>query len=87
MFKKWGRKMTKIDAKMTRYKLTKKVLKNWFSRGGSTGAKIVKNRPRGPGTPKMEFFEILQFSTKAPPLFDPKIDPYKWPYKNAIPHK
>jgi hypothetical protein len=41
------------------------------------GVKIVKNRPRGTGTPNIEFFEILHFSTKAPPLFDPKIDPYK----------
>jgi hypothetical protein len=56
-------------------------------RGGSGGAKIIKNRPRGPGTPNIEFFEILQFSTKAPPLFDPKIDPQKGPYKNVIPHK
>jgi hypothetical protein len=43
--------------------------------GGVRGGQIYK------------FFEILQFSTKAPPLFDPKIDPYKRPIENAIPHK
>jgi hypothetical protein len=55
--------------------------------GGSEGVKIDQNRPRGTGTPNIEFFEILHFSTKAPPLFDPKIDPQNGPYKNAIPHK
>jgi hypothetical protein len=39
--------------------------------------------PGGPGGQKHKFFEILQFSTKAPPLFDPQ----NRPYKNAIPHK
>jgi hypothetical protein len=48
---------------------------------------MIKNRRRGPRGAIYKLFEILQFSTKAPPLFDPKIDPYKWPYKNAIPHK
>jgi hypothetical protein len=72
---------------MTPLKFVKKRLKNGQNLICRGGVKIIKNRPRGPGTPKMEFFEILQFSTKAPPLFDPKIDPYKWPYKNAIPHK
>jgi hypothetical protein len=72
---------------MTLYKFVKnrpKSAQNLICRGG---VKIVKNRPRGPRTPKTEFFEILQFSTKAPPLFDPKIDPQKGPYKNVIPHK
>jgi hypothetical protein len=82
-----GYKLTKIDPKMTRYKLLKKWSKKWILRGGSGGVKIVKNRPRGTGTPNMEFFEILHFSTKAPPLFDPKIDPYKWPIGKLIPHK
>jgi hypothetical protein len=63
------------------------MAKNWKIEGGVGGAKIIKFRPRGPGTLKTEFFEILQFSTKAPPLFDPKIDPQKGPYKNVIPHK
>jgi hypothetical protein len=72
---------------MTSYKLSKKWAKNWFFDGGSGGAKMIKNRPRGPGTLKTEFFEILHFSTKAPPLLTPKIDPYKWRYKNEIPHK
>jgi hypothetical protein len=40
-----------------------------------------------PDPPKHKFFEISQFSTKAPPLSTPKIDPYKWPYKFSIPHK
>jgi hypothetical protein len=62
-------------------------MKNDIYGGGLKWSKIVKFRPRGPGTPKTEFFEILQFSTKAPPLFDPKIDPQNGPYKNAIPHK
>jgi hypothetical protein len=67
------------------------MLKKWskidLPWGGLKWWKIDKFRPRGPGPPKTEFFEILQFSTKAPPLFDPKIDPYKWHYKNEIPHK
>jgi hypothetical protein len=79
--------MKKIDDKITPLKFIKKRPKKSIFRGGSGGAKIVKNRPRGTGTPNMEFFEILQFSTKAPPLFDPKIDPQKGPYKNVIPHK
>jgi hypothetical protein len=65
---------------MTRYKLLKnrpKSAQNLICHGG---VKIIKNRPRGTGTPKMEFFEILQFSTKAPPLSTPKIDPQKGPY-------
>jgi hypothetical protein len=68
---------------MTRYKNIKnwpKIAKKVICHGG---VKIVKNRPRGTGTPNMEFFEILQFSTKAPPLFDPQ----NRPYKNVIPHK
>jgi hypothetical protein len=83
MIKIWGVKLTKIDLKMTRYKLSKMGVKKSIFRGGSGGAKIVKNRPRGTGTPNMEFFEILQFSTKAPPLFDPQ----NRPYKMIIPHK
>jgi hypothetical protein len=47
-----GLKMIKIDPKMTPYKFVKNGAKNQFSRGGSGGAKIVKNRPRGPGTLK-----------------------------------
>jgi hypothetical protein len=72
-----GYKLMKIDPKMTRYKLIKKRPKSAQKLICHGGVKIVKNRPRGPRTPKTEFFEILQFSTKAPPLFDPKIDPYK----------
>jgi hypothetical protein len=65
---------------MTRYKMIKKRPKNGQKLICRGGVKIIKNRPRGPGTPKTEFFEILQFSTKAPPLSTPKIDPHKWPY-------
>jgi hypothetical protein len=65
-------------------KIDPKLLKIWYATGG---VKIVKNRPRGPGPPKTEFFEILQFSTKAPPLFDPKNDPYKAHKKKALPTK
>jgi hypothetical protein len=56
---------------MTRYKNVKnrpEIAQKLICHGG---VKIVKNRPRGPGTPKTEFFEILHFSTKAPPIFDP----------------
>jgi hypothetical protein len=71
---------------MTPYKFVQKVLKNQFSTGGSGGAKIVKNRPRGTGTPKTEFFEILHFSTKEPHFSTPKIDPKKRPKcKNQTP--
>jgi hypothetical protein len=69
--------ISKFGVKKWRYKLTKKCAKNQFSRGGSTGAKIVKNRPRGPGTPKTEFFEISHFFAKTPHFSTPKIDPYK----------
>jgi hypothetical protein len=72
---------------MTSYKLLKKWPKIDLPWGGLKLIKIDFFRPRGPGPPKTEFFEILQFSTKAPPLFDPKIDPYKWLYKTPIPHK
>jgi hypothetical protein len=81
------KKMSLLGVKKRRYKSTKNDAKNVIFDGGVRGSKIIKNRPRGTGTPKTEFFEILQFSTKAPPLFDPKIDPYKWTYKNQIPHK
>jgi hypothetical protein len=79
--------MSKIDAKLTHYKMIKKWSKIDFHGGGQKVIKIDKFRPRGPGPPEMEFFEILQFSTKAPPLLTPKIDPYKWSYKFLIPHK
>jgi hypothetical protein len=62
---------------MTPYKMIKKRLEIAQKLICHGGVKIVKNRPRGTGTPNIEFFEILHFSTKAPPLFDPKIDPYK----------
>jgi hypothetical protein len=63
------------------------MAKNWFSTGGSKLPKsiIFDAGPRGPHFHK--FFEIFHFSTKAPPLFDPKIDPYKWSIENVIPHK
>jgi hypothetical protein len=79
--------MIKIDAKMARYKLIKNRPKSAQKLICHGGVKIVKNRPRGTGTPKTEFFEILHFSTKAPHFSTPKIDPHKWPYKNSIPHK
>jgi hypothetical protein len=79
--------MAKNWSKMTPYNLMKKWAKNWFSRGGSTGVKIVKNRPRGTGTPKTEFFEILHFFAKTLHFWPPKIDPINWHYKNRIPHK
>jgi hypothetical protein len=72
---------------MTPYKNVKKVLKNQFLRGGSGGAKMIKIEGGVPGVQIYKFFEIFAFSTKAPPLFDPKIDPYKWPIENVIPHK
>jgi hypothetical protein len=68
-------------------KSIKKSAKKSIFDGGVRGAKMIKIDVRDPGTQNYKFFEILQFSTKAPPLFDPKNDPYKWPYKNAIPHK
>jgi hypothetical protein len=77
MIKTEGQKSTKNHLKMTSHKMIKKWLKIDFHGGGQKLIKIDKFRPRGPGPPKTEFFEILQFSTKAPPLFDPKIDPYK----------
>jgi hypothetical protein len=70
IYRFWGSKSDVI-------KWSKNDAKNDIFEGGVDGAKIIKNRPRGPGTPKTEFFEILQFSTKAPPLLTPKIDPYK----------
>jgi hypothetical protein len=72
---------------MTSYKLLKKWSKKWIFEGGSGGDKIDKNRPRGPRGANYKFFEILALFAKAPPLFDPKIDPYKWPIENVIPHK
>jgi hypothetical protein len=54
-----------------------KIAQNLICHGG---VKIDENRPRGPGTPKTEFFEILHFSTKAPHFSTPKIDPQKGPY-------
>jgi hypothetical protein len=86
----------KIYQKWRGYKLMKKVIKNdrfwvlkkWvendqkcqFMGGGLKWSKIVKFRPRGPGPPKTEFFEISAFFAKAPPFLTPKIDPHKWPY-------
>jgi hypothetical protein len=72
--------MTKNDPKMTPYKFVQKVLKNQFSTGGSGGAKMIKIEGGVPGVHFYKFFEILQFSTKAPPLLTPKIDPQKGPY-------
>jgi hypothetical protein len=65
---------------MTSYKIFKKWSKIDFHGGGQKVIKIDKFRPRGPGPPEMEFFEILQFSTKAPPLSTPTLDPQKGPY-------
>jgi hypothetical protein len=87
MSKMWAYKLMKKCQKSTPINRSKKWPKNQFSRGGSTGVKIVKNRPRGPGTPNMEFFEISHFFAKAPHFSTPKIDPYKWPHKFSIPHK
>jgi hypothetical protein len=87
MMKMGGQKLLKIDQKWPVIKWSKndpKMVKNGYATGGSKSSKIDLGDP---GTPKTEFFEILQFSTKAPPLFDPKIDPYKWCYKFLIPHK
>jgi hypothetical protein len=83
MLKMGGLKMIKIMPKMTPYKIIEKWPKFAKKLICSGGVKIVKNRPRGPRTQKHKFFEILQFSTKAPPFFDP----INWPYKNVIPHK
>jgi hypothetical protein len=65
---------------MTRYKIVKNRPKSGQNLICHGGVKIVKNRPRGPGTPKTEFFEILQFSTKAPHFSTPIFDPQKGPY-------
>jgi hypothetical protein len=76
-----------MGVKKWRYKSTKKWAKNWIFEGGSRGPKMIKIDGGVRGGPIYKFFEILTFSTKAPPLFDPKIDPYKWPIENVIPHK
>jgi hypothetical protein len=73
--------------KMTRYKLMKNRPKSAQKLICHGGVKIDENRPRGPRTPKTEFFEIFTFSTKAPHFSTPKIDPYKLLYKFLIPHK
>jgi hypothetical protein len=72
---------------MTRYKMIKNRRKSAQKLICHGGVKIDENRPRGPRTPKTEFFEISRFFAKAPHFSTPKIDPYKWTYKNAIPHK
>jgi hypothetical protein len=40
-----------------------------------------------PDTPVYKIFEISALFAKAPPHFDPKIDPYKWPIENVIHNK
>jgi hypothetical protein len=62
---------------MTHYKMIKNRPKSAQKLICHGGVKIDENRPRGPRTPKTEFFEILHFSTKAPHFSTPKIDPYK----------
>jgi hypothetical protein len=80
---KWRKSMQKWPPKIS----SKKCSKIDFQ-GGVPGGQNDQNRGGGSGgVPFYKFFEILQFSTKAPPLFDPKIDPQKGPYKNVIPHK
>jgi hypothetical protein len=90
-----GQKWSKFDDE----KVTQKVSKNdrfWrvkngvkndekmsSSGGGSGGAQMIKNRPRGPGTPNMEFFEISALFAKTLQFRTPKNDPYKM----IIPHK
>jgi hypothetical protein len=78
---KWGvKKSFKIDPKMTRYKLIKNRPKSAQKLICHGGVKIDENRPRGPGTPKTEFFEISHFFAKAPHFSTPKIDPKNGPY-------
>jgi hypothetical protein len=65
-----------------------KNVKNCHAMGGS---KIIKNRLFWAGGVRggqiYKLFEISALSTKAPPIFDPKLDPQKGPYKNDSPHK
>jgi hypothetical protein len=84
---KSGWKNDEIWHKNDPLKFAQKVAQKLIFRGGSGGVKMIKIDGGVRGGPIYKFFEILQFSTKAPPLFDPKIDPYKWPYKNVIPPK
>jgi hypothetical protein len=72
---------------MTPHKLIKKWPKFDMPWGGQNCQKSIILGRGVPGGQFYKFFEILQFFAKAPPLFDPKIDPYKWTYKNEIPHK
>jgi hypothetical protein len=68
---------------MTPYKLIKKrpkIAQNLICHGG---VKIDENRPRGPRTPKTEFFEICHFFAKT----FRKPTPINRPHKNEIPHK
>jgi hypothetical protein len=52
MLKMGGVKLSKIDAKLTRYKLIKKRPKSAQKLICHGGVKIDENRPRGPRTPK-----------------------------------
>jgi hypothetical protein len=87
MIENWRQKWSKFIHFWGGQKSTKKMLKKSIFEGGSRGPKMIKIDGGVRGGPIYKFFEILQFSTKAPPLFDPKIDPQKGPYKNVIPHK
>jgi hypothetical protein len=65
-------KLSKIDPKMTPYKLIKNRLK-LTCHGGVENRQNRSNLTGGVrGVLIYKFFEILQFSTKAPPLFDPQ---------------
>jgi hypothetical protein len=75
--------MIKFDPKMTRYKIVQKWSKIDLPWGGLKLSKIDKFRPRGPGTLKTEFFEILHFFAKTPHFSTPKIDPKKGPYRKC----
>jgi hypothetical protein len=65
----------------------KNVIYKWSHGGVKNDQKSSIIDLGDPDPPVYKFFEISSLFAKAPPLFDPKIDPYKWPIENVIPHK
>jgi hypothetical protein len=78
-----GVKIDKNRSKMTPHKIIENRPKFAQKLICSGGVKIVKNRPRGTGTPKHKFFEICHFFAKTFGFSTPINDPYKL----SIPHK
>jgi hypothetical protein len=68
---------------MTRYKIIKKWSKIDFHGGGQKLIKIDKFRPRGPGPPETEFFEISHFFAKTSTFRTPKSTPKMGPYRKC----